>query len=470
MDTSQRRLLYTPQIIRDWKQKVLTANMLSSSRKKMNGLRTLLLITLGIWSIASLLRIIQFTVSPAGANDLYVYWYAGHFVREGKDPYDAFLTDQKPSLPIHYLDKTVTDLRDVIVPGWVPAPALTFPLIAILSCFAFLSWPIAKLVWLGFNLLFILIIPPLTLRIFAHDGHWERWIKAVFVLAFVGLTSTRYAGSSGQMTFLVLLLALGSIHFSKNHPFTAGILLGIALSKYSLSIGFFLYLLLFERNYRTTLTALAIQTLGLLGLSVMSGTAVVDILREYLFMLVHHSQLEGIHLASLFPSKPWELHIAILLTLAVSLPLLLWYKRNKEHIINKQLSPTHRQILLTVLSLWALLVAHHRAYDVVLFILFISIGLQLQRSPEIWSLTLRNRNNLLIFVAVTTIFFMLPAGSIISDLLPGEIGHSWILFSVHMTTLILSSALVITLFLLFRLRGNHIMDNQAARTRFFRAT
>ncbi len=421
---------------------------------KKNGFQTLLILTLGLWSIASLLRIIQFTFSPAGANDLYVYWYAGHFVREAQDPYTAFLTDQKPSLPIHYLDKTVTDLQDVVVPSWVPAPALTFPLIAILSCFAFLSWPLAKLVWLGFNLLFIFMIPPLILHIFAPNERWDRWIKWVFILVFVGLTSTRYAGSSGQVTFLVLLLALGSIHFSKSRPFTAGILLGIALSKYSLSIGFFLYLLLFERNYRTTLTALAVQTLGLFGLSMMSGTGIVDIIREYIFMLLQHSQMEGIHLASLFPSKPWELHIAILLTLVVCIPLLLWYKRNKEHIINKQLSPTHRQHLLTVLSLWALLVGYHRAYDVVLYILFISIGLQLYRSPEIWNLTLRNRNILLVFVAITTFFFMLPAGSIISDLLPGEIGRAWILFSGRMTTLLLSAALAITLLLLFRLRNN----------------
>ncbi|TET39118.1 MAG: DUF2029 domain-containing protein [Anaerolineales bacterium] len=462
LDTFQRRLLYTPSIIKVYGQKVLTLHMLSSSSMKKNGFQTLLILTLGLWSIASLLRIIQFTFSPAGANDLYVYWYAGHFVREAQDPYAAFLTDQKPSLPIHYLDKTVTDLRDVVVPGWVPAPALTFPLIAILSFFSFLSWPLAKLVWLGFNMLFIFMIPPLILRIFAPEERWGRWITAVFVLVFVGLTSTRYAGSSGQVTFLVLLLALGSIHFSKSRPYTAGILLGIALSKYSLSIGFFLYLLLFERNYRTTFTALAVQTLGLLGLSIMSGTGIVEIARGYIFMLVHHSQLEGIHLASLFPSKPWELPIAILLTLVVSIPLLLWYKRNKEQIVNKQLSPTHRQHLLAVLSLWALLVAYHRAYDVVLYILFISIGFQLYRSPQIWSLTARSRNILLVLVAITTLFFMLPAGGIISDLLPGEIGRTWTLFSVYMTTLILSAALVVTLFLLFRLRKNHALVKKTA--------
>ncbi len=221
------------------------------------------------------------------------------------------------------------------------------------------------------------------------------------------------------------------------------------------------YLLLFERNYRSTLTALAVQTLGLLGLSVISGTAVVDIIRGYLFMLLHHSQMEEVRFASLFPSKPWEFQIAIILTLAVSLPLLLWYYRNKEHILNKQLSPTHRQHLLIVLSLWALLVGYHRAYDAVLYILFISLGLQLYQSPGTWRLTLRNRNILLVFFAVTTIFFMLPAGSIIRDFLPGRIGSAWILFSVRMTTLILSAALAITLFLLFRLRGNHTMANNS---------
>jgi hypothetical protein len=122
-----------------------------------------------------------------------------------------------------------------------------------------------------------------------------------------------------------------------------------------------------------------------------------------------------------------------------------------------QLSPTHRQHLLTVLSLWALLVGYHRAYDVVLYILFISLGLQLYRSPEIWNLTNRSRNLLLVFVTTTTFFFMLPAGSIISDLLPGEFGRTWILFSVRMTTLILSAALAATLFLLFRLRVNHAL-------------
>lgn len=448
----------------------MTPNMLSLSRKKKNGFQILLVLILGTWSIASILRILQFTFSPAGANDLYVYWFAGHFVREAQDPYDAFLTDQKPSLPIHYLDRTVTDLREVVVPDWVPAPALTFPLIAILSCFSYLSWPLAKLMWLGFNLLFIFMIPPLTLRIFAPERQWGKWITATFILAFVGLTSTRYAGSSGQTTFLVLLLALGSIHYSKNRPFASGILLGIALSKYSLSIGFFLYLLLFERNYRTTLTALAVQLLGLLGLSMMSGTAMVDIIRGYLFMFLHHSQMEGVHFASLFPSKSWDIQIAIILTLAVGLPLLLWYNRSKEHIRNQRLSPAHRQHLLSVLSLWALLVGYHRAYDAVLYILFISLGLQLYRSPETWKLTMRNRNILLVFVAITSIFFMLPAGSVIRDLLPGQISSAWIAFSVHVTTLLLSAALAITFFLLFRLRGNHGMVNKIMEMRSFRET
>ena len=426
--------------------------MSSPIPKKKNWGQILLLIVLGIWSIASIQRIIEFTLSPAGANDLYVYWFAGHFVREAQDPYDAFLKNEKPSLPIQYLDKTVTDLQDVVVPGWVPAPALTFPLIAILSSFAFLSWPIAKLVWLGFNLFFIVLIPPLILRIFTPGSRWERWITAAFLMIFLGLTATRYAASSGQTTFLVFVLSLGSIYLSKNRPIAAGILLGIALSKYSLSIGFFLYLLIFERNYKTTLTALAVQGLGIIGLSVMSGTAIADIIREYLSMLFLHSKMEGIHFASLFPSQPWDIQTTVVLTLAVAITLLLWYRRHREQMLDPQPSPIDRQHLLTILSFWALLVGYHRAYDAVLYALFISLGLQQIRLPETWKLTQRQQKLFLVFVTVSTMLLMLPAGSFIRGLLTEQIGRALILTSVRMTTLLSSAALVITLFLLFKIR------------------
>jgi hypothetical protein len=438
----------------------------SISFEKKNVLQVLLLSILGLWSVISLLRIIQFTLSTEGANDLYVYWYAGHFVREAQDPYRAFLTGQAPTLPIHYLDKTVTDLQEVIVPGWVPAPALTFPLIAVLSLFAFLSWSSVKLVWLGFNLFFILIIPPLALRIFGSKERWGAWTVVAFTMVFIGLTSTRYAASSGQMTFLVILLSLGSIHLSRSHPLLAGLLLGFALSKYSLSIGFFLYLLLFERNYRTILAAISVQATGLLVLSTMSGTPMLSVVLENIFMLIQHSKLEGIHLASLFPQKPWDVQIAIILSIAVAIPLILWYRRKKKDILVGRLSTFHRQHLLASLALWSLLVGYHRAYDVVIYILFLSLGLSMYRYPESWDLSQRSRNILLVFIGLSTIVFMLPAGSLIRGLLPSYIGNTWTLLSVRTTTLMLLAALSITIFLLFRYRGRYNMDRLPGERKF----
>jgi hypothetical protein len=426
--------------------------------EKKRFLQVFLLLILGLWSVISLLRIIQFTLSTEGANDLYVYWFAGHFVREAQDPYLAFLTDQTPTLPIHYLDKTVTDLKEVIVPGWVPAPALTFPLIAILSLFAFLSWSSVKLVWLGFNLIFILIIPPLALRILSSKERWGIWTVVPFTMVFIGLTSTRYAASSGQMTFLVVLLSLSSIHLSRRQPLLAGLLLGFALSKYSLSIGFFLYLLFFERNKRIILAAIAVQATGLLVLSTMSGTSMLGVILENISMLIQHSRLEGIHLASLFPQRPWDFQVAIFLSVAVAIPLYLWYRRNKENIIAGRLSDIQRQHLLVILSLWSLLVGYHRAYDVVVYVLFLSLGLLMYRSPESWDLSQRSRNTLLIFIGLSAIVFMLPAGSLIRDLLPSYIGNVWTLLSVRATTLILLTALPITIFLIFRYRESYNID------------
>lgn len=430
----------------------------SISFEKKKFLQVFLLFILGLWSVISLLRIIQFTLSTEGANDLYVYWYAGHFVREARDPYRAFLTDQTPTLPIHYLDKTVTDLKEVIVPGWVPAPALTFPLIAIMSLFAFLSWLPVKLVWLGFNLVFILIIPPLALRMLGSKERWGMWTVVSFTMVFIGLTSTRYAASSGQMTFLVVLLSLGSIHLSRSHPLLAGFLLGFALSKYSLSIGFFLYLLLFERNKRTILAAIAVQATGFLVLSTMSGTSMLGVILENMSMFVQHSRLEGIHLASLFPQKPWDFRVAVLFSVVVATPLYRWYRRSKEDILAGSLSETQRQHLLAILSLWSLLVGYHRAYDAVIYVLFLSLGLLMYRSLGSWDLSQRSRNTLLIFIGLSAIVFMIPAGSLIRSLLPSYIGNVWTLLSVRATTLILMAALPITIFLLFRYRESYNID------------
>ena len=438
----------------------------STAFKKKSLLQVILLLMVGSWSLLSLLRIFQNTLSTEGANDLYVYWYAGHFVRETQDPYRAFLTDQLPTVPIIYLDKTVTDLQDVIVPGWVPAPALTFPLIAALSLFAFLSWVPAKLVWLGFNLVFILIIPPLILRLMGSREAWGRWTAAIYIMVFIGLTSTRYAASSGQMSFLVLLLSLSSIHLSHSRPLLSGLLLGLALSKYSIAIGFFLYLLLFERSYRTVLTALAIQAIGVLALSMMSGTRMVDIVLENISMLIHHSKLEGIHLASFFPQKPWELQIAIVISIAVALPLFRWYRRNKETIVAGGLSPIHRLHLITSLSLWSLLVGYHRAYDAVLYILVLSLGLLIYRFPESWEVSHRCRSALFFFIVSTSIVLMLPAGSLLREFLPANLGSAWIRISVRTTSLLLTAALAVTIFLLFRYREGYKVNTLSMETPF----
>ena len=181
-------------------------------------------------------------------------------------------------------------------------------------------------------------------------------------------------------------------------------------------------------------------------------------------MLIHHSKLEGIHLASFFPQKPWELQIAIVITIVVAVPLYRWYRRNKETIIAGELSPIHRLHLLTSFSLWSLLVGYHRAYDAVLYILVLSLGLMIYRFPESWELSHRCRSSLLFFIVSSTVVFMLPAGSLLRDLLPANLGSAWINISVRTTSLLLLAALAATIFLLFRYREGYEVNTLMMET------
>ena len=57
-----------------------------------------------ILAILSIGRIISNTISEEGGIDFHAHWYSGHFLRQGEDPYTAYITKQELSTPIVYLD------------------------------------------------------------------------------------------------------------------------------------------------------------------------------------------------------------------------------------------------------------------------------------------------------------------------------------------------------------------------------
>src|SRR5215470_16620998 len=100
--------------------------------------------------------------APWGGGDFHAYWYYGHFVRRGVSPYHAFFTDPTAIAgPVRYLDGVTVQH---LTPQLSMMPANTAPMLLLLSVFSWLSWPLAKALWLGCNLLVAAAVPWLAIR------------------------------------------------------------------------------------------------------------------------------------------------------------------------------------------------------------------------------------------------------------------------------------------------------------------
>ena len=71
--------------------------------------------------------------------------------------------------------------------------------------------------------------------------------------------------------------------FSDRLWVVAGLALGLALSKYSLSLPIFLFLL-YKRNFKVLLMAVATQLAGILGMAALSGGTPVRIIQENIML------------------------------------------------------------------------------------------------------------------------------------------------------------------------------------------
>ncbi len=424
-------------------------NRSSSILKVLRISSLVVLIFLGATSLG---RLVLQTFSEEGGNDLYTYWYAGHFLREGKDFYKAFLNDALPSVPVRYLDRTVDTLDGIIFPGLVPAPASTTPAFFLLAPLAFLSWPLAKATWLVLNLSLLGAIPFLIVRLFPKHNWLKGWEFIGFMLALVGLTSTRYAAASGQITFLVLDLLLATLILAENKPWVAGTLLGLALSKYSLAMGILILFIFFEPKVRLVIAAGIVQIVGIICLMLLSGSGFLEIMSEYIRMAFWHAGREGIHLAAALQSGQSWVIIALGLTLAVGIPLIIWRWKFAGRLYNESLFPLTRYHLAVILILWMLLVVYHRAYDAMVVITFFGLVAYIAKQPKAWGMSKLVRTGLISFSIIALVLLMVPSGSVVRGLLPPTLGAFWGEAANLVTTALISIFLIISIALLFYIK------------------
>jgi hypothetical protein len=389
----------------------------------------------------SVWRMVAITWEPTGGYDFYPYWYAGIFLRQGQDPYGAYLRGATPSLPVTFIDGAVAaELSEwgVTEPsgagtGRISAPAQTAPFVLAGMGLASLSWPSAKWAWFGGNLLLIGVVLGLLPWVAPSPPAWRGRALVAVGLAFVGALATRVAVSSGQTALLVLALTLGAlVLLDRGAPVRAGVLTGLALSKYSLAPPLVLYLV-YRRQWRALGVALLVQAVALLVVAWIGATSPLEVFAAYAGLLLVHTEQRDIELRTLLPPHPAAtVAVAVLLTA----PVFAWLGREVLADRGGRLrSGPGRLALLSALAMWTLLVAYHGPYDAVFALL--PLGLlahEVARRPRAG-----RRDPLLVLLGASVIVLNLP-GVTAWGLLPG-----WAAAGSALTTLTLLALLLVSL-------------------------
>jgi hypothetical protein len=405
-------------------------------------------------AIFSISRIVTNTVGITQTEDvgydLHPYWYSGHFIRQGVNPYFAFLNGLEPALPIAYMDGSIVESPPVAQPELGLTPANTAPMLLLLSVLSWLSWPVAKTVWLFTNLVLMLALPWLTMCFLPDRHQWPLSARWLLALLFYGWLGSRAAVTSGQTTLLVLTLSMGALLLPRRHWLIAGLILGLGLSKYSLALPFLLFLL-YQRQIRLILVALSVQLTGTLAISMLQGATFLETIEAYITILQLHLSQPGIHLSSFLAGYDFIIIISLLLLTGLtwgSIGLWLWRADAK---FNGRLTfqPSARLHLLAILLIWILLVSYHRVYDNTIIILFWVLIFDMFYRPEQRSLGIQEKLFLLFSLIGSSFLLYLP-GYGIRIILPNIATVSWVQVTDSFHTLTLLMALGISLWLLFK--------------------
>lgn len=372
--------------------------------RSMRNLKSVLILSLALYALPVVGYIIFGTLGAHGANDFHAFWYSGQFILKGLDPYQSLFSGIQ--LPMRQ-------------PGMEIRPSNSPPLQLVLTLYSLLPWTTAKLVWLATNFFLAFLCFYLVERCLPFPGiPLDRPTRILTLLIFFDLSPTRIAIENGQTTLLVFALMLMSVLVSKRSWFLAGCLLGLALSKVSVSISVALFFLC-HRNFRILATAVLFQILGFAVIALISGNSIVLVFTEYLRLFISLAGQRGIHMAALMEGSRLAVILPIVMTLTIAIYLYILLIRDKAfENMDARVVDFH---LLTLLTLWSLLVAYHRLYDTLLLLLLMVLFFKSNYQADIWGLSTRMRTVLAWGFGIGLALMTIPA-PIVDMIIPGALG------------------------------------------------
>jgi len=405
----------------------------------------LLLINAGL-STANAVRDI---LGGKGETDVYAYWYYGHYVREGVNPYRTFYEPVELSGPLTHLDGVTLDALPPIPQGYSRFPSNSPAMVLLLTPLSFFSWPVARVLWAACNLALMLAIPWLAIRLLPKGRRLTWPQKGIICLAFYGFQGVPTAISVGQTTFLVIALMLGTLLALRKGWLLPGLLLGLALSKYTVSLPVLL-LVLYQRRWRVAATALVVQVLAVVAVSGLDAPllAATGYFQRVQILVAG----PGIHLADLLQIRGaavWGVTAAF--TLAVFGLLWVWWRGARPRGERSDAITFTDWHLLAILVFWALLFIYHRPYDTPVTVVFVALVVCGLANPSLWNLSETARVWLAVFLGVFIAAMSLPTGTI-ERLLPGSLAEAWPDVARGTMTAALLLALGCTFWLLRRVR------------------
>jgi hypothetical protein len=419
-----------------------------------------LVIGLALWSVIRIAGAIQGATETPDAPgetlnlssvDFHSFWYYNQLLREGRDPYQGYLGSAAPQFPIEHLDGVTASPDDLLRPmgsfDLMTAYPYTAPFVLLISPLSFFTWPVARAIWLATNLGMMLVIPWLACR-FVQNETQRIPFKAALLLAlvFYGFLPVKVVLGYGQTTLLILALMLMALLLAReDRDVLAGIVLGVALSKYSLAIGVLVFFL-FQMKIRLLVTAAITQIAALVGLAMLASTSPLDIVRDYLDTGSKVGQQAGIHLENYLHFLPQAaaIGIALVCTVAVVAAAFARFRRVPG-------SPGEALAASTLIT-WSLIPAYHNYYDAAVLIIPLAFVVLVLYHSGRWRLSGAEAAALAALGLVALGLLVFPGTSLVERLIPSMTetwGHVQERWGVTIVVLALTG---VQLWLLARLR------------------
>ena len=247
-------------------------------------------------------------------------------------------------------------------------PPFAAPLFAPL---ALLPFRLLVVAWLCVNVAAVF----LTLR-FAINLYGVAWPKKVWLLlsAFVlAWAPFRVTLRLGQLSLIVTALLLGALLARQNkRRLLSGVLLGLSLWKYSLTLPFLLYFIL-KKEWKLVGAALMMPLILTEVFAVRMGISLIDALRDYVEVILHGQAAGGENWLGTTGTTEIKLLLSSLThgneTLAFTFTIALIILALAVMIVVFSKTPQSELSHFAVLALFALWWSYHRVYDSVICVL-----------------------------------------------------------------------------------------------------